>query len=222
VQQRHDLIVVMLIASGMTLAAFALSNPWFELDFTGYTDRLEGGIYTGEYRCFPTYFEFHDVGYHTSPGNSPWYGGIAEYNNLMSIMGYLTVSTVMTSMAFLALLIADKRHLAIALGALSSGIALSACLYYALKVGDAVSIYDSGEIPYDIPGSFAGAATDSSGIEWTWGPAPGWGMMVFAGASILAAAVYEVFADLKASTTLEGRKEAKPVAVKTPEDSTRP
>ena len=205
-KQRHHLIALMLIASGMVLAAFALSNPWFELGFIGYTDRIEGGIYTGEYRCFPTYFEFHDAGYHSTPGSSPWYGGIAEYRDLMSIMGYLTVSTVMTSMAFLALLISNKRHLAIALGAVSAGLALTACLYFALEVGGAVSIYDSGEASQDIPDSFAGAATDTSGTDWTWGPAPGWGIMMFAGVSILAATVYEALADIKASTTLEDSK----------------
>ncbi len=217
----QDLVVVMLIASGMVLAAFALSNPWFILDFTGYSDRIEGGMYTGEYRCYPTYFEYVDPGYHATPGSSPWHGGIGEYNDLMSVMGYLTVSTILTSMAFLALSTADRRREAIVLGAISGGLALAACLYFALKVGGAVSIYGSGEVP-DIPGSFAGAATDTSGTNWTWGPAPGWGLMAFAGVSILVAAVYESFQESKAPATHGARRQAEQSAVQAPEDSIEP
>jgi len=191
-------VLEMMAVVGIILAVSSLSLPWFKLDFTGYTDRLEGGLYKGEYTCYPNFFVFDDLGYSTSPHYQPWDGGISEYRTLMTIEASLVGLMALTSLLFLGALLYDRRSASIVIGALSAGTAIAAAAYFALKVGDAVSIYQLSPSGPDIPNGFISSGTDIGGTDWSWGPATGWVLMA------VSASITSVTAALQALVVHKG------------------
>ena len=172
----------MLIAAGIALAALSFGFPWFRLDFVGYTDMLESGSYKGGYDCYPEYFVFVDKGDHSTPGTSPWHGGIDHYEDLMDVEMGIGCVAILLSVSFMWAVLVGRRRTSLVLGSLAVGAALIAVAFFAFEAGESISIY-TPDSPYpDIPKGFVGSETDIDGTDWSWGPSTGWAVLVLSAA----------------------------------------